>query len=354
VEEPPVEAPVAAAAEPTAAAGPPAAAAAPAVAAEPAPPAAEAPEPPAPRPAPPARPLPAARPAGAPPARSAAGAPARPAPARPAAAAVAARPAAAGATSERLAAAVRREPAPTTGGGSAQAESLVYVWPHLVSIEFIASVLMLLSMVILSWVVNAPLEAHANPDRTPNPSKAPWYFLNLQELLLHMHPALAGVIVPSAALGAIAAIPFFDRDTTDVGKWFGTAKARAIAIFVTVYTVIVEVSLVTFDEFYGVKPLMTMIAQLTGIGYFKEVEPFGVALLSMPNVIVPTILMLGPIAPLMWFIMKRWKPNTREVMVALFTGFVASYVLLTIFGTFFRGQGMHLCWLTDPCQIRLE
>jgi hypothetical protein len=265
---------------------------------------------------------------------------------------VAARPTAGG-TTERLAAAVGREPAPT-GGGSAQSESLVYVWPHLVSIEFIASVLMLLSMIILSWVVNAPLEGHANPDRTPNPSKAPWYFLNLQELLLHMHPALAGVIVPSAALAAIAAIPYFDRDTSDVGKWFGTAKSVPIAIVVTIYTLLVEVGLVFFDELYGVKPMMNDIARLTGIHYFSEVEPFGWAIFSMSNVIVPTLLMLGPIVPLMWFIRKKWNPSTREVMVALFTGFVVSYVVLTIFGTFFRGQGMHLCWLTDPCQIRID
>ena len=74
----------------------------------------------------------------------------------------------------------------------------------------------------------------------------------------------------------------------------------------------------------------------------------------MSNVIVPTLLMMGPIVPLMLFIHKKWKPTTREVMVALFTGFVVSYVVLTIFGTFFRGQGMHLCWLTDPCQIRID
>ena len=52
----------------------------------------------------------------------------------------------------------------------------------------------------------------ANADKTPNPSKAPWYFLNLQELLLHMHPALAGVLIPSGALALIAIIPYFDRD----------------------------------------------------------------------------------------------------------------------------------------------
>ena len=324
------------------------------------PPARPAPSPVAERPAPPPRavpaqggpagPAPAARPTGA-----GAAAPARraPAAARPAPAAGAARPAAAGATAERLAAAVRREPEPAAGGGE-QSQSLVYVWPHLVTIEFISALLLLLSMIVLSWVVNAPLEARANPDHTPNPSKAPWYFLNLQELLLHMHPALAGVLVPAGALTLIAMIPYFDRDTTDVGKWFGTAKATSIAIFVTIYTVIVEIAEIMFDARYPVKVLMSNLAQATGIDYFREVEPFGSAVLSMPNTIVPMLFMLGPIVPLMAFIHWRWKPNTREVMVALFTGFFVSYIILTIFGTFFRGQGMQLYWPWDPHMQRID
>lgn len=258
---------------------------------------------------------------------------------------------------ERLAEAVKKEPA---GGGAAQAEKLVYVWPHLVMIEFISALVVLLSMVILATFINAPLESHANPDRTPNPSKAPWYFLNLQELLLHMHPALAGVLVPAGALFLIALIPYFDRDTSDVGKWFGTRNSVPIAIFVTIYTVIVETLLVLFDSpktpiiGVGVKPLMTKIAEVTGIPYFAETEPLGLAVLSMPNVIVPTFLMLFPIVPMMWYINRRWKPNTREVMVALFTGFFVSYIVLTIFGTFFRGQGMELYWPWDPHMARIE
>jgi hypothetical protein len=160
--------------------------------------------------------------------------------------------------------------------------------------------------------------------------------------------------VPAGALGAIAMIPYIDRDTRDVGKWFGTPNAVPITILVTIYTSIVEVALIFFDEYIGVKPLMTQLAAATGIGYLQEPTPFGIALFSVPNVIVPTALMLGPILPMMLIIWRLYKPNTREVMIALFTGFVVSYVILTIFGTFFRGQGMHLYWPWAPEMIRIE
>ncbi|MEE9278227.1 MAG: menaquinol-cytochrome C reductase, partial [Dehalococcoidia bacterium] len=70
-------------------------------------------------------------------------------------------------------------------------EEEVLVWPDLVFIEFISAVLFTLSLLVLSTFLNAPLLDRADPDTTPNPSKAPWYFLNLQELLLHMEPAWA-------------------------------------------------------------------------------------------------------------------------------------------------------------------
>src|SRR5512139_195415 len=70
----------------------------------------------------------------------------------------------------------------------------VLVWPDLVFIEFISAMLFTVTLFILSVVINAPLLDQANADVTPNPSKAPWYLLNLQELLLHMNAAMAGII----------------------------------------------------------------------------------------------------------------------------------------------------------------
>jgi hypothetical protein len=235
-----------------------------------------------------------------------------------------------------------------------QAEKLVYTWPHLVLIEFIAAMLMLLSLVIMSWLVNAPLEAHADADRTPNPSKAPWYFLNLQELLLHMHPALAGVIVPGAVVFALLpAIPYLDRDQRDVGKWFGTPFAVPITIYTTIFTSAVLWLEIILDELpewtggvVGIKPTLNLLANATGL-------PFNDIVIT--GIIVPTLLMLGPIPILLWLLNRRYGPlSTRDVMIALFTGFVVSYFMLTIVGTFFRGQGMHLYLPWDPRQVRIE
>jgi menaquinol-cytochrome c reductase cytochrome b/c subunit len=274
---------------------------------------------------------------------------------RPAGAGVPAKVAAAAAARREQVAAVAKREAPAPGAAE-QAERLVYVWPHLVMIEFLAAMLLLLSMVIVGVILQAPLEAHANPDRTPNPSKAPWYFLNLQELLLHMHPALAGVLIPGFVLFvAIPLIPYFDRSTADVGKWFGTPKAKKICTFTAIYTFVVEVAEIWFDAEVGVKPMMTALADLTHQPLLADLNPFGIGALSLPNVIVPMLFIIVPTIVLILLLNWLYQPDgVRDYMFALFTGFVVSYVLLTVVGSFFRGQGMHLYLPWDEHMARID
>ena len=118
--------------------------------------------------------------------------------------------------------------APTQVRPRREREEELLVWPDLVFVEFICAVLFTVSFTVMSALVNAPLINRANADVTPNPSKAPWYFLNLQELLLHMNPALAGVVVPTVALIVLAAVPYLDRDKTGQGVWFGTPNAPLV------------------------------------------------------------------------------------------------------------------------------
>lgn len=205
------------------------------------------------------------------------------------------------------------------------AEDEVMVWPTLVVVEALSAVVFTFLLLIAAILVNPPLVELANPTVTPNPAKAPWYFLNLQELLLHMHPSLAGVIVPSVALGLIAAIPFIDRSPLGVGILFTSDKGKRIAVFSAIYTVIVEFGLILFDAYIGVT------ASLRG---------------DVPELvyeqIIPVIIMVGFSILLVALLQVFFKPTRRELIVGLFTAFVVTYFFLTIIGTFFRGYGMEL------------
>ena len=89
----------------------------------------------------------------------------------------------------------------------------INVWPHLLIEELIALLIVLATLTIFSTFVNAPLRELANPNLTPNPSKAPWYFLGLQELLRYFHPMIAGVVfAPTLVLLALVVTPFVDRN----------------------------------------------------------------------------------------------------------------------------------------------
>lgn len=93
------------------------------------------------------------------------------------------------------------------------------VWPHLVSREFLAALLMTVILFVWSLVMNAPLEAEANLNVTPNPSKAPWYFLGLQELLVYFDPWIAGVVLPTVIIIGLIAIPYLDTNPKGIGYW---------------------------------------------------------------------------------------------------------------------------------------
>ncbi len=91
----------------------------------------------------------------------------------------------------------------------------VHVWPHLLVIEFVAALACTAFTLLFSIFVNAPLLELANPNETPNPSKAPWYFLGLQELLTMFHPMVAGVTIPGMGIFILILSPYVDRNPSN-------------------------------------------------------------------------------------------------------------------------------------------
>jgi hypothetical protein len=123
-----------------------------------------------------------------------------------------------------------------------------WVWPDLVYTELLVMVVGLIVLVVWSLLLKAPIEEPANPARTPNPSKAPWYFLGLQEMLVYFDPWLAGVVFPSLIIVGLMAIPYID--TNPKGNGYFTFKERKVEISIFLFGfLILWVLLVTLGTF---------------------------------------------------------------------------------------------------------
>jgi len=172
-------------------------------------------------------------------------------------------PAAAGGT--RAAAATATLPAPTvTGPGGhtqrlltvvksgsiqetrAEAQDKVHTWPHLLVVEFAALLIVTAGLLIFSAAVRAPLLQLADFNKTPNPSKAPWYFLGLQELLTMFHPMVAGVTIPGMGLFLLMVAPFVDKNPSHLPK----DRKFAIALF-TLFVMLWAVLVIIGSFFRG-------------------------------------------------------------------------------------------------------
>jgi hypothetical protein len=110
-------------------------------------------------------------------------------------------------------------------------EQKTWVWPDLVYTELLCMVIGMIILVVWSIALHAPIEEPANPARTPNPSKAPWYFLGLQEMLVYYDPWLAGVVFPSLIILGLMAIPYIDVNPKGNGYFTFKQRKTEITIF---------------------------------------------------------------------------------------------------------------------------
>lgn len=259
----------------------------------------------------------------------------------------------------------------------------VLVWPDLVFIEFIAAMVFTITLFILAFLVNAPLLDQANSDVTPNPSKAPWYLLNLQELLLHMNAAMAGVIVPTIWLGLMAAFPYFDRDNEGQGQYFSTEKSVRITIVSAIVGFVGTWGLIIWDSGKGAYLVKSWFG-LSGGDNFRFMEsvrsvqsqlpwpewsthipylPVKITILGqqflnlnfpawLVEQAIPTAVIVGMPCMLIYVLWRMgWVVTRRDALLALFTGFVAAYGVLTLSGTAFRGQGQQLVF---PWELKVS
>jgi len=205
-------------------------------------------------------------------------------------------------------------------------DDTVFSFPVILLWEIVLLLGVTLALFLFSLVKQAPLEEIANPLVTTDPAKAPWYFVGLQELLEHMHPTLAGVIIPTLLILFLIALPYVDHSRATVGVWFSSTRGKQIVAWTVLYTLIVMPGYIVLDNRFSLRELL------------RGTAPPWVSQWLLPTAII--VLLVGLPALVVW----RLKANIRELMLMLFTVMFISAIVFTVSGFLFRGPGFKLYW----------
>ncbi len=204
-------------------------------------------------------------------------------------------------------------------------EDTVPSWPYLLRAELVVFMVTLLICLAIGYFIDAPLKEPANPAVPENPAKAPWYFLGLQEMVSYS-AFVGGMVIPMLTVIGLALIPFLDREREESGVWFSEKRGRrAMAIsalvgtLLAVFSVVIPVNFGTLrDWFPGVPQLVVMIFN-------------------------PGSLLMAAYVLYSLYVMQRTR-STRLGAIALFTCFLAGFVILSYVGTFLRGPNWDFYW----------
>ena len=193
-------------------------------------------------------------------------------------------------------------------------EEQLQTYPELLFRVAVAIEVLFILLVITALLFNAPLEGLADPSHTPNPAKAPWYFLGLQELLHYFPPVIAGVLAPGLVVLALIVIPYFNINIEAEGIFLSDRKRR-LMIFAIV-AIILTLFLLLFDVYVALPGTLIIAALMTAAAYSS---------------------------PLTQSAFRRYlvsKPLSFWIM----TWFLIELAVLTAVGTLFRGPGWSWIW----------
>ena len=217
-------------------------------------------------------------------------------------------------------------PRDSTDGPRTGMDYVPYI-PNLLLRELAVGLILIAFVLLLAIFFSAPLGEPANPGLSPNPAKAPWYFVGLQELLLHFHPLFAVFIIPAMLAIAIVTVPYQRYDSEVSGNWFLTRKGRSTAADAASTALLITPLWVALDEFV-----------LGPGGWLPGTPPV------ISNGLFPCAAIAIGIVAFYLLLKKYFKASKNEAVQALFVLLAVSFMVLTVIGVWFRGAGMALVW----------
>ena len=211
------------------------------------------------------------------------------------------------------------EPPPGDPGITDDDPDHVLFFPDLLIRELSQALVVLAIVVVLGALVGAPIGDRANPGMSPNPAKAPWYFMGFQELLIHLHPVFAVLIVPLVTFGAFVALPWLVDDDGPAGRWLLSPVGRRTALGAAGAGFALAAAAVLADGGGG----------SAAVGLLTR----GV----LPVAVLAALVGAG------WVVLRRrMGANRNEAVQAVAVFLLVSFATLTAIGVFLRGEGMAL------------
>ncbi len=208
---------------------------------------------------------------------------------------------------------------------NSETNKTVTVIPHLVAREFIAALVVIAVLSLFAVFFDAPLLEKANPAFSPNPIKAPWYFQGIQELMLHLHPFFAAVVIPLTIVIILFALPYLEYDSDQAGVWFLSDTGKRTAKLSTAAGIIFSFLFIFASKFF---------------------MDFSLTSDSVPSIVasglIPFLFSFFLLFLYYKFIKTKFNANRAETNQALFVLLLSTFVIFSLINLFFRGEGMKL------------
>jgi hypothetical protein len=199
--------------------------------------------------------------------------------------------------------------------------------PNLILRELVVALVLIAFVLVFAVVFDAPLDTKANPGLSPNPTKAPWYFVGLQEILLHFHPLFALLVIPAFMVLGLLSIPYLDYRSNAAGVWFSSAKGRRMALVAVTVGVLLTPPAILADEH-----VFRFAAWLPGV------SPI------LSEGLLPAAIGLAVLTAFYGLMKKRYAASNNELVQSIFILLLVAFSLLTVTGIWFRGEEMALEW----------
>jgi hypothetical protein len=203
---------------------------------------------------------------------------------------------------------------------------MVPAYPDLLLREAAVALAAIAGVLVLSLLFDAPMGQPANPGLSPNPTKAPWYFAGIQELLMHFHPSFALLIAAALTIGAFY-LPYLDYQEAPAGVWFASENGRRTARVAALAAAVATPLAIVLDEY-----AVDFSAMMPG---WPQAFSLGV---------VPTALFVAVVAGVYVLMKRKFQASRLESVQAVFVFLAVGWVIATAVCVFFRGQGMKLRW----------